>query len=101
MPDNKNKPRTTRGMFDDEQKEEPKTYSGMFAEDEAAHHMTKKKQTVIAVVLIVLVFAGMVAMIIARRKWNRSILARYMAAPRSAWSETSPAGSPESAEWAM
>ena len=82
--DRKNAP---RGMFDEPpQEEKPKEFRGMFEEEAASHHMTKKKQTIIAAGLIVLVLAGMVTMIIMRRKWNRSILARYMAAPRSAWS---------------
>ena len=31
--------RKTGGMFDDEEKEEKKTYHGMFEEDRAAHKM--------------------------------------------------------------
>ena len=66
--------------------EEPKQFVGMFAEDRAAHHMTKKKEKVIIIVAIVVAVLVAVLVAILKTKWEREYWRRYMAVPQNAWS---------------
>ncbi len=67
---------------------EEKHYHGMFEEDRAGHHMTKKKERAIIIIVIIVALAIAVTFFIMRLKWQRSILARYMASPgRPAYSD--------------
>lgn len=68
------------------EEEEPKQFVGMFAEDRAAHHMTKKKEKVIIIVAIVVAILVAVLVAILKTKWEREYWRRYMAVPQNAWS---------------
>lgn len=79
--------------------EELKQFVGMFAEDRAAHKMTKKKEKTIVIVVIIVAVILTVVIACLTAKWRHEEFARrYLAGPRSAWSETVPGGSPGSAE---
>ena len=65
---------------------EPKKYSGMFEADRASHHMTKRKEKTIAVLVVIVILAITVCWFILRTKWQREMLSSYMASPQNAWS---------------
>ena len=69
------------------EEEEPKQFVGMFAEDRAAHHMTKKKEKAIIIVVIVVAVLVAVLVTILKTKWEREAWRRrYMAVPQNEWS---------------
>ena len=60
--------------------EEPKQYVGMFAEERAVHHMTKKKErTIVVIVIIVAVIVSIIIGVFVARG-RRELLGRYMKA---------------------
>ncbi len=71
----------------DEELPAPKKYSGMFEADRASHHMTKRKEKVIAILAVIVFLAILVCWIILRTRWNNAYWReRYMASPQNAWS---------------
>ena len=84
------------------EKEEMVYHGGMFEEDKIAHGMTKKKEKAIAIVVIIVALIATAVIAYLSFKWRHDAFARrYLAAPRSAWSETSLAEAPGSGEWEL
>ena len=86
----------------EEEKEEMVYHGGMFEEDKIAHGMTKKKEKAIAIVVIIVALIATAVIAYLSFKWRHDAFARrYLAAPRSAWSELSLAEALGSGEWAL
>ena len=84
------------------EKEEMVYHGGMFEEDKIAHGMTKKKEKAIAIVVVIIALIATAVIAYLSFKWRHDAFARrYLAAPRSAWSETSLAEVPGSGEWEL
>ena len=62
------------------EEEEPKQFVGMFAEDGAAHHMTKKKERTIAVIVIIVAVIVSIIIGVFVARGRRELLGRYMKA---------------------
>ena len=94
--------RGKRDADKEEEKEEMVYHGGMFEEDKIAHGMTKKKEKAIAIVVIIVALIATAVIAYLSFKWRHDAFARrYLAAPRSAWSELSLAEAPGSGEWAL
>lgn len=94
--------RGKRDADKEEEKEEMVYHGGMFEEDKIAHGMTKKKEKAIAIVVIIVALIATAVIAYLSFKWRHDAFARrYLASPRSAWSELSLAEAPGSGEWAL
>ena len=94
--------RGKRDADKEEDKEEMVYHGDMFEEDKIAHGMTKKKEKAIAIVVIIVALIATAVIAYLSFKWRHDAFARrYLAAPRSAWSELSLAEAPGSGEWAL
>ena len=58
----------------DEELPAPKKYGGMFEAERASHHMTKKKEKFIAILVVIVFLAIIVCWFLLRAKWQREML---------------------------